>query len=57
MNESKTEMCLYHKNDHQPIELKINNETIRSKLSMNVLGVLFDSKLQWAVQAGQAINY
>ena len=56
VNESKTELCLYHKNDHQLIEMTANNVRIRSKPAMNILRVLFDSKLQWAAQAGQAIS-
>ena len=34
----------------------MNGLMIRSKASMNVLRVLFDSKLQWIAQTGQAIN-
>ena len=43
-------------NDQPLIELRINNERIRSKGAMNVLGVLFDSKLQWAEQVAQSIK-
>ena len=37
-------------------EVKIDNETITSKKSMNVLGVIFDSKLNWNVQIANCIN-
>ena len=55
-NKSKTEACLFYKNDQPLIKLRINNERIRTKAAMNVLGVLFDSKLQWAEQVSQTIN-
>ena len=47
VNESKTEICLFHKKDQPLVNLKIENVTIKSKKSMNVLGVIFDSKLSW----------
>ena len=56
VNESKTEICLFHRNDQPLIKLKIDNETITSKKSMNVLGVVFDSKLNWNVQIANCIN-
>ena len=43
VNESKTEICLFHKNDHPKIELLINNTIVKSKSTINVLGILFDS--------------
>ena len=50
VNEAKTECCLFYKNDHQLINLTINNVEIRSKPTINVLRVLFDSKLNWSAQ-------
>ena len=47
VNDNKTEACLFYIRDHPPVEITINNATIKTKLSMNVLGVQFDSKLQW----------
>ena len=55
VNEAKTECCLFYINDHQLITLEINNVEIRSKLTINVLGVLFDSKLNWSAQVAQTI--
>ena len=43
------------KYDHPFIELTIDNVVIRSKPNMNMLGLIFDSKLQWSAQAGQAV--
>ena len=47
VNESKTEVCLFHRKGQLPITITLQNQTIRSKKSMNVLGVIFDSKLNW----------
>ena len=46
VNDAKTEICLFHKSDVRVINLEINGITITSKLNMNVLGIIFDSKLQ-----------
>ena len=56
VNDEKTEFCLFFKRDHPNIEMTINNKQIRSKQSINVLGVEFDSKLQWGPQVAQVIN-
>ena len=34
VNESKTEVCLFHKNNVNTIDVTINNVTIRSKTSI-----------------------
>ena len=56
VNDAKTEVCLFHRKDHPPIHLNFNNNIITSKHSMNVLGVLFDSKMQWQPQIQNAVN-
>ena len=56
VNEKKTEICLFHNNDQPVIRVKLLGETIVSKKSMNVLGVLFDSKLNWQMQTNNAIT-
>ena len=56
VNDSKTELCLFNKNDLPPITLTINNFEITSKVTINVLGVMFDSKLQWKAQVENAIK-
>ena len=50
VNDSKTEICLFHKADVQQINLEINGSIIISKPKMTVLGIIFDSKLQWGPQ-------
>ena len=39
------ECCLFYENDHKLINLTINGVMIRSKLAINILGVLFDSNI------------
>ena len=46
-NQTKTELCLFHKSANVRVELILNGTVLKSKTSMNVLGVIFDSKLQW----------
>ena len=53
VNESKTELCLFHRKDTIPIEITLNNISIKSQSSMNVLGIIFDSKLTWSNQVSQ----
>jgi hypothetical protein len=55
VNESKTEICLFHRNDPQKISIVLQGQTISSKPTMNVLGVIFDSKLNWNAQVSNAI--
>jgi hypothetical protein len=55
VNESKTEVCLFHRLDQPLIKIKLFNSVIKSQYSMNVLGVIFDSKLQWSAQVSKTI--
>ena len=55
VNETKTELCLFHKRDQPPITLVLNNQTLTSKPQMNVLGVSFDSKLNWQTHISTTI--
>ena len=56
VNESKTEICLFHRKDQHPIQLILNGQILNSKPFMNVLGVSFDSKLNWQTQIQQTIS-
>ena len=51
VNESKTELCLFFKR-----EIILNNVSVKSKTSMNVLGVYFDSKLTWSKHIANTIH-
>ena len=55
VNESKTEVCMPHKNDPPTISITIQNVSITSKKEMNVLGVIFDSKLNWNAHVANAL--
>ena len=56
VNETKTEICLFHKRDQPPIVITFNGTPVTSKQAMNVLGVSFDSKLNWQFQIQNAIT-
>ena len=56
VNETKTEVCLFHRNDTQTITITLQDAQIKSKKCINVLGVTFDSKLNWSVQTTNAIT-
>ena len=56
VNESKTEVCLFHRNDQPKINITLQNIRIESKKSMNVLGVIFDSKLNWSEHVANTIS-
>ena len=53
VNESKTEVCVFHKNDQLVIDLGVCESNVKSKNLIKVLGVTFDSKLNW----NQHISY
>ena len=46
VNEAKTELCLFYSKDTPMVELQLNKSIIHSKIQVNVLYVIFDSKLQ-----------
>jgi hypothetical protein len=56
VNESKTEACLFHTQEQPPVEFKLQGVKIKTKKSMNVLGVIFDSKLNWQLHVATAIT-
>ena len=45
VSKSKIELCLFHRFDHHLITLSLNGSYITSSTCMNVLGIMFDSKL------------
>ena len=56
VNETKTEICHFYRNDTPPVEIKVNNVLIKSTDNMNVLGVIFDSKLTWSKHISNQIS-
>ena len=55
-SKSKTDLCLFHKGDSTPISLNLYGKTIVSNKTINVLGVVFDSKMQWSNHVARAIK-
>ena len=49
-------MCLFYRKDTPPVEITLNNNVLKSKETMNVLGIIFDSKLNWAKHVASQIN-
>ena len=56
VNEAKTEICLFHRQDCPEIHIKVGEALVKSKKSINVLGIVFDSKLQWSPQVANTIK-
>jgi hypothetical protein len=60
VNQSKTELFLFHKNDTAQIFIKLNDASKFSSNVINVLEELFDSNLEWSnhvsPQANKALN-
>jgi hypothetical protein len=54
VNYSKNELCLFHQLDQPHIKITIFNSEIKSQNTINVLGVLFNTKLQWLAQVSNA---
>jgi len=44
------------KKDLKPIKVIINNEEIKSKSMINVIGILFDTKLNWQAQIDNSVH-
>jgi hypothetical protein len=56
VNTSKTEICLFYNQDTAPVSVRVQGIPVVTKKSMNVLGVIFDSKLCWSEQVTSAVN-
>ena len=56
INESKTEYCVFSRTDIAPSFLNVNGVLVKSKKVINVLGILFDSKLQWGPHVEKTIQ-
>ena len=51
VNESKTDLCLFHRGDTTLISITLNGTTLISNRTINILGVIFDLKLTWVSHA------
>jgi hypothetical protein len=56
LNKNKTKICLFYRKDHLPIDMVFNNVTVKGQKTINVLGVIFDSKLQSTNQVCNVIK-
>ena len=56
VNQEKTDLCLFYKNDTVGVKVRLGEVTIESKNEINILGVLFDSKLIWCNHVSKVIN-
>jgi hypothetical protein len=56
VNENKTELCIFHRNETTEGQLQIGESLIASKEGMNVLGMTFNSKFKWGPQVSWAIK-
>ena len=51
-----TELCLFHRLDCPTVVIRVGGIDIRSGPDMNILGITFDSKLQWSLQISNVIK-
>ena len=56
VNENKTEVCIFHKNDIRCETITLGDTCIKSSKSMKILGVLFDQKLKWNFHIEEVIK-
>ena len=56
VNESKTDLCLFCRQDCPPLVVNINGKFLISRSIINILGVTFDCKLQWREQIASVSN-
>ena len=55
-NDEKTESCLFHRKYQGNVIVEVKSIQIKSKQNMNVLGIIFDWKLNWNDQVASVIN-
>ena len=56
VNKSKTEIVIFHRSTQKKANIIVKGETIVTRNSMNVLGVIFDSKLSWDEHVSKTIK-
>ena len=50
VNKAKTEVCMFFKQECRSVHLTLGGTRIETKNILSVLGILFDSRLQWSQQ-------
>ena len=48
--------CIFSRLDTAPVVMNINGDLVQTKNEMNVLGITFNSKLQWNTQVINTIS-
>jgi hypothetical protein len=56
VNDSKTEVCIFHRRDKIELEIELDGFLIKSKQSINILGMTFDCHLDWEEQINKSIK-
>jgi hypothetical protein len=56
VNASKTELVIFHKHDSARGSIYLSQIQIESKAEMKVLGIVFDSRLEWSAQVEKSIG-
>ena len=56
VNKTKTEICIFYRHECQAIDIRVEDTIVKTKNVMNVLGVLFDTKLTWCGQVAKSIT-
>ena len=56
VNVAKTEIVIFHKSDTALSSIRMNGQEIPSKKEISVLGVMFDSKLEWSLQVEKSVR-
>ena len=56
VNETKTKICLFHRNVTRPVDVILNGITLKSTPTIKVLGVIFHSQLKWTQQVTNSIQ-
>jgi hypothetical protein len=56
VNDSKTEVCIFHRKIKTEIEIELDGFQIKSKQSIKILGMTFDSHLSWDEQINLSIR-
>ena len=56
VNDSKTELCVFHRKERHIVQVRVGADSVQSINQMNVLGVIFDNKLNWSAQVLNSIQ-
>ena len=56
MNDGKTEVAIFNKNNCNPEDVTVNGVVIRTKNTIKVLGVTMDTTLSWYEHVNNTIN-